>query len=479
MLKDGSDKRHALATSNKRTSQLHVTTAGEPTGATGSCCHGNCSSSLEVVSQERFQQQLEAMSSFADTERRSKPELSQNSSQRASRCSRGKRNMPIIVCLRESIRTHGTRRSSKTSTSFIRRTLSESSASVTDVSVQTLISMSEDLPASAPPTEKKANNFSAFLTAIEKVQSKSQRFIPAIQNVEAFTERKHVARNEPGSATVLNNEDPHISCADALRPIELTHCKNIDVIYNDLRGSKLSYSDELSDQTEPESSSGPSSSSESDTEEQISDNNDVAPQQCPKCLAAFFAYTHYYALGSKYFKIEVVDNDVNDAVDAQDAAYSDIQTQHHSWRPFSGHRHIDVVSLDLTGSDVTFTVEQLSVNSSSTNSNCSSSRSTSATSSTEFSHNFYCTMFGFVPCVPGYCFVPAYYFTFPMWSVSKASSSCLSNIDKQNLNIHSSVGAPQCSCEFHCQLFSLSHPFNCVCCWPITQFSTIILSMLC
>jgi len=462
MLKDGSDKRHSLATPSKRTSQVHVTSSAEPTGATGSCCYGGCSSSLEVVSQERFQVQLEAMSSFTDTERRSKPEQQLQSHQRALRCSRGKRNMPIVVCLRESIRTHGARRNSKSSTSFIRRTLSESSASVADVSVQTLITMSEDLPSSAPPTDdKKSKNFNSFFSVIDKVQSKSQRFSPGLQNVELNVDRKQVAHNDPGCSIALNNEDPHISYVDALRPLELTRCKNIDVIYNDLRGPKLSFSDDHSDETEPECSSGRSSSSESDAEEQAFDSNEVAPQQCPKCLAAYYAYTHYYALGSKYFKIEVVDDDGNCFRDSQDVAYSEIQTQHHNWRPFSGHRHIDVVSLDLTGSDVTFTVEQLTVNTSNISSDCSSSRSTLATSAPEFSHNFYCTMFGFVPCVPGYCFVPAYYFTFPMWSVSKTSSSCLSTMDNKNLNIHPSVSAQQCSCTYYCKQLTLIHPLFC------------------
>jgi len=80
------------------------------------------------------------------------------------------------------------------------------------------------------------------------------------------------------------------------------------------------------------------------------------------------------------------------------------------------HHHIDVVSLDLTGSDVTFTIEQHATDS-------SSQEGATSSSSPEFIHNFYCTMFGFVPCVPGYCFVPAFYFTFPMWSVPKPLSS--------------------------------------------------------
>jgi hypothetical protein len=460
MIKAATDKRHPLVTSVKRTSQLNLPAVGEPVGVASSCCHGGFSSSLEVVSQERFQQQLEGMSSSVDADRRSKLEQqTQSLSQRSMRCSRGKRNMPIVVCLRESIRTHGGRRSSKLSAGSDRRTLSESSASVADVSVQTLISMSEELPSSAPPTDdKRAKNFNAFLSAIEKVHSKGHKLVQPARNVEHSIDRKKVNMTH-SSATglaVLNNEDPSAGSVDMLRPLELAHCKNIDLIHNDLKGpvrplSDSMISDDHSELTEPESSCGRSSSSESDSEpnEELSgDSQDVAPHQCPKCLAAYYAYTHYYALGSKYFKIEVVDDDGNYVNDSSDGVYVETETQHHSWRPFNDHRHIDVVSLDLTGSDVTFTVEQLAVNSSSSSGDCSSSRSPS---SPEFSHNFYCTMFGFMPCVPGYCFVPAYYFTFPMWSVSKSSASCLSNTDKSSVNARSASSQlvePLCSCEF-------------------------------
>lgn len=460
MLKVVTDKRHPLVASVKRTSHLNLPAVSEPVGVASSCCHGGYSSSLEVVSQERFQQQLEGMSSFVDADRRSKLEQQTSGlSQRAMRSSRGKRNMPIVVCLRESIRTHGGRRSSKMSAGSDRRTLSESSASVADVSVQTLISMSEELPSSAPPTDdKRAKNFNAFLSAIEKVHLKGHKLMQPAQNVEHSIDRRKVNMTHHSATgfAILNNEDPNVGSVDLLRPLELTHCKNIDLIHNDLKDPVLPLSDSMisddrSELTEPESSCGRSSSSESDSElnEELSgDSQDVAPHQCPKCLAAYYAYTHYYALGSKYFKIEVVDDDGCYVNDSSDGVYIETEVQHHSWKPFNDHRHIDVVSLDLTGSDVTFTVEQLTVNSSNSNGDRSSARSSS---SPEFSHNFYCTMFGFMPCVPGYCFVPAYYFTFPMWSVSKTSASCLSGTDKPSVSsrsVSSQHEEPLCSCEF-------------------------------
>ena len=138
MLRGAGEKRQLFVTHSKRTHHHHISSTGDPSGSASSCCHGSCNSrSLEVVSPERFQQQLEGMSSsslFSDAEHRSKSDHHAHSqTHRMSRSSRGKRSMPIVVCLRESIRTQGGRRNGRLSTCMGRRTLSESNASVADV----------------------------------------------------------------------------------------------------------------------------------------------------------------------------------------------------------------------------------------------------------------------------------------------------------------------------------------------------------
>jgi len=433
MLKPGSDKRIPIAVPNKKLHSANVTTAGLLDSSVNSCTGG----SLEVVSLERFQQQLEAMSSVSSSNDCSHTDRHtargdgcswQHSSQRMVRNSRGKRNAPIVVCLRESIRVYGRGAKSRPVSATTRRTLSESSASDASVVVKFA-------PLGSSHGKKATKNFNAFLSAVEKAHTKDGKFASCSQNINETTNQSDREQ--------LNNSVDHQQTAETQSELtRLLSChSNVEIIHNDLSGAVpdvSAASDDQSDKSE-DSCSSRLSTTESDTEpaddssatqKTMTQCCEVSPQHCPQCFAAYYAYTHYYALGSKYFKIEVVeDGETNTTSYPQQ-----VQTEPNSptWvnstsptETLLQHHHIDVVSLDLTGSDVTFTIEQHATDS-------SSQDGATLSSCPEFVHNFYCTMFGFVPCLPGYCFVPAFYFTFPMWSVPKPMSSVSTKASTQS-----------------------------------------------
>jgi len=453
MLKPSSDKRIPVAVPNKKLYSGNTATASILDSSISSSTGG----SLEVVSLERFQQQLEAMSSsqsssndFTHADRhtvRGDGCSWQHLSQRTVRNSRGKRNTPIVVCLRESIRAFGRGAKSRPVSANTRRTLSESNAS--DASVVVKLS-----PFGTPHGKKATKNFNAFLSAVEKVHTKDGKYALCSQNINQSASQSDREQ--------LNNSVDHPQTAETQFELSrlLSFRDNVEVIHNDLRSvvpDASPASDDQSDKSE-DSCSSQLSTTESDTEpaDENSTNRkkadccEVSPQHCPQCLAAYYAYTHYYALGSKYFKIEVIEDSDTDA-----GSYSQrVQTEPNSptWvnstsptETLLQHRHIDVVSLDLTGSDVTFTIEQHATDS-------SSQEGATLSSCPEFIHNFYCTMFGFVPCLPGYCFVPAFYFTFPMWSVPKPVSSMskkMSTPTQQRRHSSSQSGERLCTCWYH------------------------------
>jgi len=449
MLKPGGDRRTPLAVPNKK---LHSANVASAASVLDSSVGSSVGGSLEVVSLERFQQQLEAMSSPSDVTYADRHAVrgdgysSQHLSQRVVRNTRGKRHAPIVVCLRESIRAVG--RSAKLRpVSVTRRTLSESNASDANVLVKLA-------PLGTSHGKRSTKNFSAFLSAVEKAHTKEGKFVSCSQNINESA--------NPSDQKQLNNS---VDCRTTTTETQLDLSRllsfrgSVDVIHNDLRTAIPDVSAASDDQSEKseDSCSSRLSTTESDTEpgddssmtRKNSECCEVSPQHCPQCLAAYYAYTHYYALGSKYFKIEVVEeNDTNSDGFAQRG-----QTEPNSptWMNSTSatetllqHRHIDVVSLDLTGSDVTFTVEQHSTDS-------SSQEGASLSSCPEFIHNFYCTMFGFVPCLPGYCFVPAFYFTFPMWSVPKPLSSTSkksSTASQQRRHSSTMHGERLCTCSY-------------------------------
>jgi len=451
MLKPGGDKRVPSAVPSKKLHSGNTATASLSDSSVNNCTGG----SLEVVSLERFQQQLEAMTSlsssndFTHTERhmvRGDSCTWQHSSQRTVRNSRGKRNAPIVVCLRESIRAFGRSSKSRPVSATSRRTLSESNASEMVVKLA---------PFGTSHGKKATKNFNAFLSAVEKVHTKDGKYALCSQNINQSTST-HSERQQ------LNNSVEYQQTADTQFDLSrLLSCRdNVELIHNDLRSvvpDVGTASDDQSDKSE-DSCSSHLSTTESDTEpadESLTNRKDgeccdVSPQHCPQCLAGYYAYTHYYALGSKYFKIEVVEDDETNS----DGYSQQVRTEPNSptWMNSSStetllqHRHIDVVSLDLTGSDVTFTIEQHPTDS-------SSPEGATLSSSPEFIHNFYCTMFGFVPCLPGYCFVPAFYFTFPMWSVPKPLSSmskkASSTPSQQRRHSSSQHGERLCPCWYN------------------------------
>jgi len=451
MLKPGGDKRTASTVPSKKLHSANVATASASLldSSVGSSNGG----SLEVVSLERFQQQLEAMSSVSSssssdfTDRhaaRGDGCYWQHSSQRTLRSGRGKRNAPIVVCLRESIRALGRSGKLRPASGTTRRTLSESNASDANVVVKL-----------APFGKKATKNFSAFLSAVEKVHTKEGKYLQCPQNINQPADQSNGEQ--------LNNSVDHQQTSSETQfdlSRLLSFRDNVEVIHNDLHSAVPDVgpaSDDQSDKSE-DSCSSPLSATESDTEpvdesstaQKNSECCDVSPQHCPQCLAAYCAYTHYYALGSKYFKIEVIEDDETNSSGYTQQVHTEPNspTWMNSTSPTDSqlqHRHIDVVSLDLTGSDVTFTIEQHATDS-------LSQEGANASSSPEFIHNFYCTMFGFVPCVPGYCFVPAFYFTFPMWSVPRPVSSMskkASTPSQQRRHSGGQHGERLCTCSYH------------------------------
>jgi len=452
MLKPGSDKRTPVAVPTKKLYSGNTATAS----VLDNSVSGSTGGSLEIVSLERFQQQLEAMSSQSSSSDFTHADHHavrgdgcawQHSTQRTVRNNRGKRNTPIVVCLRESIRAFGRSSKSRPVSAPTRRTLSESNAS--DANVVMKLS-----PFGTSHGKKATKNFNAFLSAVEKVHTKEAKYALCSQNINQSPNQSDREQ--------LNNSVDHQQTADTQFELSrlLNFRDNVEVIHNDLRSAvqdASATSDDQSDKSEDSCSSRLSTTTESDTEpaDESSTNRkkseccEVSPQHCPQCLAAYYAYTHYYALGSKYFKIEVIEDGETDA-----GGYSQrVQTEPNSptWMNSTSptetllqHRHIDVVSLDLTGSDVTFTIEQHSTDS-------SSQEGATLSSCPEFIHNFYCTMFGFVPCLPGYCFVPAFYFTFPMWSVPKPLSSTskkTSTSSQQHRHSSSQYGERLCTCGY-------------------------------
>jgi len=499
MLRSGSDKRIPVAVPSKK-----LCAGGGNTTAASVLDVSSTGGSLEIVSLERFQQQLEAMSSLQSSSSNDftlvdhhSPRIGDScsswqhaSSQRMLRNGRGKRNSPIVVCLRESIRAFGRGAGSKTrpvSAATTTRTLSESNAS--DASIVAKLSPPFGGGGSGATSHgKKAvatKNFNAFLSAVEKVHTKEGKYaLCSTQNINqsaSLPDREQLNNSvDHHSHQQTASENPHFELSRLL-----SFRENVEVIHNDLRNQDGgTASDDQSDKSEDSCSSRLSTTGgDSDTEPSVPDEtltsrkkgraaseccttaSEVSPQHCPQCLAAYYAYTHYYALGSKYFRIEVIEDGETMISDSGSGVGYSSQTEPNSptWVSSSTttntllqHRHIDVVSLDLTGSDVTFTIEQHSTDSSSTSLHEGSTSSSSSSSCPpEFIHNFYCTMFGFVPCLPGYCFVPAFYFTFPMWSVPKpmssASKKTSSTVPLQGSRRHSSSQFEErlCTCGYN------------------------------
>ena len=196
MLKPGGDKRIPSAVPSKKLHSANTATANVLDSPVSGCTGG----SLEVVSLERFQQQLEAMSSvsssndFTHTDRHSARGDScswQHSSQRMVRKSRGKRNAPIVVCLRESIRAFGRGSKSRPVSATTRRTLSESNAS--DVVVKLA-------PFGTSHSKKATKNFNAFLSAVEKVHTKEGKYPLCSQNINQ-------SANQPDREQLNNSVD--------------------------------------------------------------------------------------------------------------------------------------------------------------------------------------------------------------------------------------------------------------------------------
>lgn len=540
---------------------------------------------LELVSEESFQQRLEGMASFVDCpadhggrEMRctagAGADRSSGTIHKAQKSGRLRRNSPIVVCLRDSIRLSCASSSRGRTPRMTVAAATDDAASEppvfgptttaangrllreTKTSSAAIGSGGGEVVASAPtfPTRnaRGSKNFNAFLSAVERVHAKPTEPKFIAQNLdrcsadpEAIGDRRQPGGEPPGSVSgrAADEEQPGetdvvvalnnaliVGQSDAERTA-LAERDNVDVICNDLRGGASSSSSdsaaaaggaeavlppeafEDSDQSEETSSvrSSSESTSSSDAEAETAPalaadgpattltadeldrlsarangfgirRYEVPPDQCPECLSAYYAYTHYYAQGSKYFKIEVLNRDHNDddggsppptttSCGVGTGADDDVfrfpsspaspsassggkarrpggsgrsaaakvnhiggQGHHQTLPPFLFHRHIDTVSLDLTGSDITFTVEQHPLDSPPPppppppaphtpprpRFQAPPPPSSSAPYHSDPSLQNLCyAMFGLLPYTPGYCFIPAFYLTFPMWSVPK------------------------------------------------------------
>lgn len=539
--------------SNRRTNAAHTLSSLD--SATYVVTNGcNSSRSLELVSKESFRQRLEGMSSSClDCLTEHRKDLTTHSgvsslaattstcsTQKLSKSNRIKRNSPIVVCLRESIRLAEAKSRARVPTTLTN--ISHSRKAEDDqppkenekekfASVSYSLSTSISPPLSSSGThvpnnsvatkpEKGSKNFNAFLSVVEKVHRKDNQPQLSVQNLssssyDGIQERQNFAQSDAfreslSGETVLNNKTL-IGPGDTSLTIETARMafaekNNVDVICNDLRSSRPDTHSGVFEDSDPSDSSCRHSSSESSDMEpevfeeehglskeeldRLSEHTDgfamrryeLPPHECPECLSAYFAYTHYYAQGSKFFKIEVLDRDEEPCrcysapestsdgfsecppTNRSSASHADVkgklkvnhigQPNRQPLSPFSFHRHIDTVSLDLTGSDVTFTVEQHAPDAASVPPGAATHRPATESHSPghpDYYHSFYCSMFGLVPCVPGYCFIPAVYFMFPIWSIPKPSMAAAGQPPRAKSwpNVQEDFGAGlNSSCEY-------------------------------
>ena len=351
-----------------RNSQSQGSSGSSSGSGTSSSKQENISmASLEVVNEENFQLRLEGMSCIDCIKERAKSQGKDPVRGRKRRkTTRVRLNSPIVVRLQDTIKVSVKNkwRSSPKSSDLESEDISSDdgsgsrNASQVRKSFQMLKGMAAEMKRSADcrssspckaASSKPSNlstakwpsslasirddkNFNAFLSAIERVHQKEPHSSLPLQNLEEYMR----LANDKSVSLFLNNS---VNCQGSISDKEqsraggglrhilelLPGSENIDLICNDLRGTKSSSSD---DQGQSEQSSEVSSSeSESVVEEsELSSGGeslfeelcseeldhltqytsgqpftryDCAPYECPECIA-YFAYAQYANANLQY-----------------------------------------------------------------------------------------------------------------------------------------------------------------------------------
>lgn len=306
---------------------------------------------LEVISAENFQRRLEGMSSCADCMKQRGQEPSGNGhhndghhSRKRRRGSQQRLNSPIVVRLQDTIKVSikGRGRQSQRpdqdsdhSTSSTEDALLASKKEV--VSLNNICQMSRSLQ-----SLRDDKNFNAFLSAIERVHFKEHDSLSA--NLEEFVRTAKDDKTLSSQVNFLNNAVLyHSSITDKeqavlRRSLEFLDKDNVELICNDL-SSKNSVADSEASGEDSESSSI-ISSTDSPSDSDVSSESlpdelsgeelerlteyttgppltryDCPPQECPECLAAYYAYTSSYWYGNDYGLTTSSDSDVSEEDD--------------------------------------------------------------------------------------------------------------------------------------------------------------------
>jgi len=279
-----------------------------------------------------------------------------------------KRNSPIVVCLKDSIRAAARSRCSRASVVVIPEVRSSGKGSSgtnvvrENTASQPPINTSGNggrlrrpgtnggpgIGTTGSDCKKRSKIFSAFLLAVEREHVKERR-AEAPRNLLESKMNECSVKDGGRSVVPLNNnttqERQEGAGGDARRfssshDIILKLCDNVEVIRNDLTGDNKGDvdSDVDAETSVTDPSATPSSGSGSDSETAEATVVDLSeeelarmssclagcpailcddrtsshppvpplPHDCPQCLETYYAYTHYYAQGSRYFSIEVI-----------------------------------------------------------------------------------------------------------------------------------------------------------------------------
>lgn len=308
---------------------------------------------LEVISAENFQRRLEGMSSCQDCMKQRVQEACPASSteahhgRRRRKGSQQRLHSPIVVRLQDtikvSIRGRPGRPPPRSDHDSDHSTSSDDTHCKKEVvSLNNICQMSRSLQ-----SLRDDKNFNAFLSAIERVHLKDHESLSA--NLEEFVRTAKDKKALSSQVNFLNNAMLyHSSISDKeqavlRRSLDFLDKENVELICNDLSSKNSTVDSEVCSEDTSESSSVISTSdSPSDTDvstdsvsdelsreelERLTDYTtghpltkyDCPPQECPECLAAYYAYTSNYWYGDE---CEVTTSSESDFSDEEEARFS-------------------------------------------------------------------------------------------------------------------------------------------------------------
>jgi len=379
------------------------------------------------------------------------------------KAARTRLNSPIVVRLQDAIKANGKLRPK----SLNKQDSLEHSSDESSSSKKETVSLNNALPAKPSlQIAKGEKNFSAFLSAVEKVHSKEKPGLStSFENLAAFIDES----KEKNSTNCLNNSVNYqhsISEKSTKRSLGAIEGDNIELICNDLSGkSSVVDSEDSCEDSEPsENSSVVSSSEESPSDSDASSTADslsedftkeelerlteyttgfpltkyeCLPHECPECLAAYYAYTQFCYQGDFWNSPAELDDHGRDW--DSDSSESSVEEWHpdsevlikgegkvevsvawlhkdrnHRRRHKRGHSLVaNSVSVNLTDSDVQFSVQYLPAG------HHSHHHHNSRPYYEDWSSYYPGMAYGFLPYALPYYMVPPYYCLFPFFTIPK------------------------------------------------------------